>query len=110
MPWPASATCGCRTGAGHASTCALRLQDLSCAREGSLRHILLAQTYLQQDRPEVDHAVSLATRAVETLSGEVDSARCVRHLARLVGDFVPYRRRPAVRQLTEQATELFTSH
>jgi hypothetical protein len=89
---------------------ALRLQDLSCAREGSLRRILLATTYLRQDRPEVDHAVSLASQAVETLSGEVDSARCVGHLARLVGDFVPYRRRPAVRQLTEQAAGLLTSH
>ena len=88
---------------------ALRLQDLSCAREGSLRHILLATTYLRQDQPEVDHAVSLASQAVETLTGEVDSARCVGHLARLVGDFAPYRRRHAVRQLTEQATELLTS-
>ncbi|HKR48275.1 MAG TPA: hypothetical protein VJT72_01630 [Pseudonocardiaceae bacterium] len=85
---------------------ALHLQDLSCAREGALRHILLAQTYLRQDRPEVDHAVSLATRAVETLTGEVDSARCVGHLTRLVSDLAPYRRRPAVRQLTEQATPL----
>lgn len=89
---------------------ALRLQDLSCAREGSLRHILLAQTYLRQDRPEVDHAVSLASQAVETLTGEVDSARCVGHLARLVGDLAPYRRRPAVRQLTDQAAGLLTSH
>jgi hypothetical protein len=71
---------------------------------------MLATTYLRQDRPEVDHAVSLASRAVETLKGEVDSARCVGHLARLVGDFGPYRRRPAVRQLTEQAAGLLTSH
>ena len=82
---------------------ALRLQDSSCAREGALRHILLATTYLRQDQPEVDHAVTLATRAVETLSGEVDSTRCVGYLARLVGDLAPYRRRPAVRQVTEQA-------
>jgi hypothetical protein len=84
---------------------ALRLQSprvpASCAREGALRHILLATTYLRQDRPEVDHAVALATSAVDTLIGGVDSARCVGHLA-------PYRRRPAVRQLTEQATGLLT--
>jgi tetratricopeptide (TPR) repeat protein len=89
---------------------ALRLQDPSCAREGALRHILLAQTYLRQDQPEVDHAVTLTSRAVQTLTGEVDSARCVGHLARLVSDFAPYRRRPAVRQLTEQADGLLTAH
>ncbi|MFN2495809.1 MAG: hypothetical protein ABR608_07865 [Pseudonocardiaceae bacterium] len=86
----------------------LRLQSPSCAREGALRHILLDTTYLRQDRPEVDHAVALATSAVDTLTGGVDSVRCVGHLARLVGDFVPYRRRPAVRQLTEQAAGLLT--
>ncbi|MDQ3153993.1 MAG: hypothetical protein M3R63_20520 [Actinomycetota bacterium] len=69
---------------------------------------MLASTYLRQGRPEVDHAVSLASRAVETLTGEVDSARSVGYLARLVGDLGPYRRRPAVRQLTEQAAGLLT--
>jgi len=64
--------------------------------------------YLRQDQPEINHAASLASRAVETLSGEVGSARCVGHLARLVGSFAPYRRRPAVRQLTEQAAGLLT--
>ena len=88
---------------------ALRLQDPSCAREGALRHIYLATTYLRQDQPDVDHAVSLASRAVETLNGGVDSARCVGHLTQLVGDFAPYRRRPAVRQLTEQVAGLLTS-
>ncbi|MDQ3761513.1 MAG: hypothetical protein M3460_07365 [Actinomycetota bacterium] len=34
----------------------------------------------------------------------------VGHLARLVGDFALYRRRPAVRQLTGQAAGLLTSH
>jgi hypothetical protein len=88
---------------------ALRLQDPSYRREGSQSHIMLARTYLRQDRPEVEHAVSLASRAVDTLTGEVDSARCVGHLARLVNDFAPYRRRPAVHQLTEQATGLLTT-
>lgn len=88
---------------------ALRLQDASYRREGVQSHIWLAHTYLRQDQPEVDHAVTLATRAVETLSGEVDSTRCVGYLARLVGDFAPYRRRPAVRQFTEQAAGLVTS-
>ncbi|MGH3852985.1 MAG: hypothetical protein ACRDR6_05695 [Pseudonocardiaceae bacterium] len=89
---------------------ALHLQSPTCAREGALRHILLATTYLRQDQPEVDHAVAMATRAVETLTGEVDSARCVGHLTRLIGDLTPYRRRPAIRQLTEHATGLLTPH
>ena len=89
---------------------ALRLQDPSYARDGALWHIDLATIYLRQDQPEVDHAASLASRAVETLSGDVDSARCVGHLARLVGSFAPYRRRPAVRQITEQAAGLLTPH
>ncbi|MGH4016559.1 MAG: tetratricopeptide repeat protein [Pseudonocardiaceae bacterium] len=87
---------------------ALRLRDPSYRREGVQSHIMLATTYLRQDRPEVDHAVSLASRAVETLTGGVDSARCVGRLAQLVGDLAPYRRRPAVRQFTEQAAELLT--
>jgi len=82
---------------------ALRLQGPDCAREGALRNILLASTYLRQDHPDVDHAVDLTYRAVGTLSGEVDSARVVGYLTQLIGHFAPYRRRPAVRQLTDQA-------
>ncbi|MBV9139391.1 MAG: hypothetical protein JO115_00440 [Pseudonocardiales bacterium] len=89
---------------------ALRLRDPSYARDGALDHIKLATTYLRQDRPEVDHAVTLATQAVQTLTGGVDSTYVVGHLAQLVKDFAPYRRRPAVRQLTEQATGLLTAH
>ena len=85
---------------------ALRLQGPGYLREGAERRILLAATYLRQDRPEVDHAVSLASHAVETLTGEVDSARCVGYLTRLVNDLAPYRRRPTVRHLTEQTTGL----
>ncbi|MGH3887600.1 MAG: hypothetical protein ACRDSZ_13715 [Pseudonocardiaceae bacterium] len=89
---------------------ALRLRGPSYRREGAQSRILLATTYLRQDRPEVDHAVSLASRAVETLTGEVDSARSVGYLTRFVSQLAPYRRRPAVRQLTEQASGLLTAH
>lgn len=88
---------------------ALRLQDPHCAREGALRNVLLATTYLRQPQPDVDHAVSLASRAVETLTGEVDSTRCVGHLNGLIRDFAPYRRRPAVRQLADRAAELHST-
>ena len=87
---------------------ALRLQDPSYVREGARRHLLLAHTYLRQDHPDVDHAVELATRAVETLSGEVDSARVVGQLTQLIAQFAPYRRRPTVRQLSDQAADLLT--
>ncbi len=40
---------------------ALRLRDVNYCREGAQSHIMLATTYLRQDRPEVDHAVSLAS-------------------------------------------------
>ncbi|MGH3914890.1 MAG: hypothetical protein ACRDTC_16000, partial [Pseudonocardiaceae bacterium] len=53
-------------------------------------------------------AVFLASRAVQTLNGQVDSARIVGYLARLIDAFAPYRRRPAVRQLTEQAAGLLS--
>ncbi|HEY2763063.1 MAG TPA: hypothetical protein VGJ13_03490 [Pseudonocardiaceae bacterium] len=43
---------------------------------------------------------------MDTLTGEVDPARCVGHLARFVGDLAPYRRRPAVHEFTDRATEL----
>ncbi|MGH3773220.1 MAG: hypothetical protein ACRDRW_17795 [Pseudonocardiaceae bacterium] len=89
---------------------ALRLWDPSYARDGALHHINLATTYLRQDQPEVDHAVTLATRAVDTLTGGVDSTSVVSQLARLISDLTPYRRRPTVRQLTEQATGLLTPH
>jgi len=87
---------------------ALRMQDPSYRRQGAQRHIGLARTYLCQDRPEVDHAVTLATRAVGTLTDGVDSARVVGHLTQLVDHFAPYRRRPAVRQFTDQVAELLT--
>ncbi|MGH3773217.1 MAG: hypothetical protein ACRDRW_17780, partial [Pseudonocardiaceae bacterium] len=85
---------------------AVRLRDPSYARDGALDHIKLATTYLRQDQPEVDHAVTLATRAVEILTGGVDSTFVVSQLAQLIGDLTPYRRRPTVRQLTEHATGL----
>ncbi|MGH3814315.1 MAG: hypothetical protein ACRDUV_18000 [Pseudonocardiaceae bacterium] len=51
----------------------------------------------------------LASQAVDTLSGEVDSLRCVGHLRRFVGHLAPYKRRPSVRQLIDQAAELSIS-
>jgi hypothetical protein len=88
---------------------ALRLWDPSYPRQDAWPNIQLATTYLRQAQPEVDHAIALATRAIQTLTSEVDSIRCAGHLVQLVGDFAPYRRRPAVRHLTEQAAGLLTT-
>lgn len=88
---------------------ALRLQDPSYVREGARRQIQLATTYLLQAQPEVEHAVALATSAVDTLTSQVDSARVASHLTTFIGHLGPYRRRPAVRQLTDRAAQLRTA-
>ncbi|MGH3928378.1 MAG: hypothetical protein ACRDTF_00195, partial [Pseudonocardiaceae bacterium] len=94
--------------ARHHYQAALRLQDPSYVRESARRQIKLATVYLRQDQPDVDHAVSLATRAVDTLTGQVDSARCVALVTRFVSQLAPYRRRPAVRQFRDRVAALRT--
>lgn len=94
--------------ARHHYQAALRLQDPSYVRESARRRIKLATVYLRQDRPEVDHAVALATRAVDTLISQVDSARCVDLVIQFVNQLVPYWRRPAVRQFRDHVAVLRT--
>ena len=86
----------------------LSLQDATYSREGALRHALLATTYLQQQRPELDQAVSHGGRALGALSGEVDSARCVGHLSRLLDGLAPYRRSAAVAEFLDRARPVLT--
>ncbi len=81
----------------------LALQDSSYSREGALRHVLLAETYLHQDKPELDQALAHGSRAVDTLAGEVDSARCIGHLARLIDSLRPYRRSASVAEFIDRA-------
>lgn len=91
---------------GHLQT-ALRMQGEDYSREGALRRILLARTYLRQRSPDCDRAVTVADRAVSSLEGTVDSARCVGHLSGLVNDLVPHQRRGApVLGLVHRATRL----
>lgn len=73
---PTDATTASKHTVQHLRT-ALILHDPGYRREGAQSDIELANIYLRQDQPEVDHAVSLTTRAVETLSGEVASTRCI---------------------------------
>lgn len=81
----------------------LTLQDATYSREGALRHVLLAATYLQGDKAELDQALAHGTRALDALSGEVDSARCNGHLARLVDTLGTYRRSPGVTEFIDRA-------
>ncbi len=85
---------------------ALRLQDSQFSREAALRRVLLATTYVRQEQPDIDQAAALGTQAVQSLTGEVDSTRCVGHLGRLAEQLGPYRRHAAVREFQDQAAEL----
>ena len=82
---------------------ATRIQAPAYAREAALRHVLLAQTYVRQDHPDLDEAVRLGNLAVDALDGEVDSSRCVGHVQQLSTALTPYASRPAVRELRERA-------
>lgn len=107
---------------GQAGYCYLRLQDWSRARahfraaltaqgtavsrEGALRQALMAITYVRQPQPDLDRALHLGSQAVAALRGQVESRRCLGHLATLVDHLVPYARTPAVHQFTQQVHAL----
>lgn len=86
----------------------LSLQDSSYSREGALRNVLLATTYLHQDRPELDQALIHGGRGLDALTGEVDSTRCIGHLSRLVDGLRPYRRSPGVAEFVDRARPVLT--
>ncbi|MCW2937705.1 MAG: hypothetical protein JWN00_690 [Actinomycetia bacterium] len=48
-------------------------------------------------------ALAQGNPAIDLLTAEVDSARCVGHVSRLVDDLAPYRRSPGVREFTARA-------
>ncbi|MBO4209129.1 hypothetical protein [Micromonospora echinofusca] len=85
---------------------ALRLQGNEYTREGALRNALLATTYVQQEQPELDKALALGDQAVQTLTGQVTSARCIKHVRNLVGSLAPYQRTSAVRRFFQDAKDL----
>lgn len=110
---------------GQAGYCHLRNRDYKRARhhlrqalhhdassrEGALRQILLATTYVQQPQPDLEPALTNAHRALDTLSGQVDSARCRGHLSRFAEHLHPYRRNHAAREFLDRIgnTSLQTS-
>lgn len=87
----------------------LRLQESRYSREGALRRVLLASTYVQQARPEIDEAINLGGKALDALGGEVDSPRCIGHISRLVDDLAPYRRSTNVREFIDRARPLLAT-
>ncbi|GIF09627.1 hypothetical protein [Actinoplanes siamensis] len=89
---------------------ALSSQGDQFSREGALRDALLAATYARQDHPDLDKALHLGRQAVTTLSDQVTSAHCVKHVYRLVFSLHPYRRDPKVRHFTEQARPLLRAY
>jgi hypothetical protein len=88
---------------------ALRLQGNECTREGALRNALLATTYVRQEHPDLDKALALGDQAVQTLTGQVTSARCSKHVRNLVATLAPYQRTSAVRRFCQDAKDVITS-
>jgi len=89
---------------------AIGMQGSQFTREGALRNALLATTYVRQDQPDVDKALHIGDQAVTTLSDQVSSARCVKHVHRLVASLHPYRRNPKVRHFTDNARQLLRAY
>ncbi|MBC8093062.1 MAG: hypothetical protein H7Y15_14210 [Pseudonocardia sp.] len=85
---------------------ALKLQGDGRTREGALRDALLGITYARQERPDLDQAAALGTQAVEILTTQVSSARCVKHVRRLRETLRPYRRSARVRQFDHAVEDL----
>jgi len=85
----------------------LKLQQGSQVREGAVRLTRLGSAYIGQDEPE--RACEVGTRAIETLSSQVDSTRIVSLIRRLRDDLEPYRRVPAVREFSDRVNVLSQS-
>jgi hypothetical protein len=88
---------------------ALRGQGQTRSREGALRQVLMATTYIRQPNPDIDQAIDLASRAVTTLTVQVTSARVTGHVRTLTRHLAVYRRNPAVRSFTEQTRALLAT-
>jgi tetratricopeptide (TPR) repeat protein len=85
---------------------ALAAQGATASREGALRQVLMATTYVRQPHPDIEQALDLGGRALTTLTGQVASARVTGHVIRLSEHLWPYRRNPAVKDFTDHARGL----
>jgi len=82
----------------------LRAEQNFQVREGALRLTRLATARARQGEPE--RACAAGTRAIETLSTQVDSARLIVMIRGLRNDLEPYRRVGVVREFGERVNEL----
>lgn len=76
----------------------------SDSREGALRQALLAGTYAQQGDPE--SACAIGNQAIDALTTEVDSARCVGHVKQVGQHLAPYRGLSIVQEFNERVKVL----
>jgi hypothetical protein len=87
---------------------ALRL-DGAASREGALRQTLMATTYASQSRPDLEQAVALGISAIDTLSAQVQSARCVKHVVKLAEVMATHRTLAKVTEFRDRARQLATA-
>ena len=85
---------------------AIRSQDSEHIRGGALRDTLLATTYASQQQPDLDQALHLGQRAVQTLTGQVSSARCSGHVTRLTATLAPVPGQPGRSRFSRQRRHL----
>ncbi|MDQ1292845.1 MAG: hypothetical protein QG608_726, partial [Actinomycetota bacterium] len=96
---------------GQAGSCFLRLGHWNTARrhlraslreqgnvprETALRQLLLSTVCVRKPRPDLDQALDLGNRALNTLTGQVTSARATALAAALARHLAPYCRTSAV--------------
>ena len=85
-------------------TAAIRRQADPRSRESVLRHAELARALAGKGEPE--HACQVAGTAVDLLTDDVESVRCVGVVRTACDALRPYRRLPAVRDLTDRVNRL----
>jgi hypothetical protein len=84
---------------------ALRL-DGAASREGALRQALMATACASKTHPDIEQAVSLGISAIDTLSAQVQSARCVKHVVKLAEVMATHRGSVEVREFRDRARHL----
>lgn len=78
----------------------------SVPRETALRQTLLATVYARRPRPDLDQAIDLGSRALDTLTCQVRSARVAASVTALAHHLAPYRRTPAVHTFIDRVHAL----
>jgi tetratricopeptide (TPR) repeat protein len=88
---------------------AIQGQGVTISREGALRQVLMATTYVRQTHPDIEKGLDLGNRALDTLTQQVSSARVIGHVSRLSDYLAPYRQNPAVKAFNNRTREITRS-